>query len=472
MALTQESVLSLLIAAGGKVKKSDLVCKFKGSIECDDPAEKERKKELFKTLVNNVATVQQIDGVRYVVVKKTHQHAPDVARTAGKPGNAEVPGTGEHRRSPAGGEQYGSCDDARTQDRSAVSEPEVAKESGENPTELQTPIEVLLQRGQYQSVRVKRMLNFEIQRQDARRDNGSKATATKSKPYGLPLRMPPCSTTTTTTVEIRKLKADPGDPPGCPEPDSSRSKRRPPSEEAVASSPQMRRPVRGTKEWEEPKETRATSMYPMEQSEHQWLVKCAAGHWRHVLGLLLRDHQLAEKRDFTSGFTALHWAAKWGNSQMLVKIVDLSRQGGGRVDVNAKTHGGYTPLHIAALHGQEQIAALLVGELGANPGVRDNYGKRAHHYLPEGTSETLREMLGKPKPPEAEDRAQHDKEEPHLFPELPKGLNSISRLLQPHTTGSKRKQKQRPGFLSVSHEAGEGREDGSLRQRVVSEAFM
>nr|XP_040035923.1 ankyrin repeat domain-containing protein SOWAHA-like [Gasterosteus aculeatus aculeatus] len=467
MALTQESVLSLLIAEGGGVKKSDLVSKFKGSIDCADPAEKKRNRELFKTLVNNVAIVKEIDGVQYVVLRKTQPRAPNGARTAEEPGGAEVPGTGEHRRSPTAGERSGSCDDARTRDRSAVSEPEAVKESGQDPAELLTPIDVMLQRAKYPSVRVKRMMNFEIQRQGpAHGDNSSKGTVAKSKPYALPLRMPPCSTT---AVEIRKLKAD---PPGCPEPDSSRSKRCPPPVEASASSPQMRRAVKVTKESEEPKETSAPSLYPMEQSEHQWLVKCAAGHWRHVLGLLLKDHRLAEKRDFMSGFTALHWAAKCGNREMLVKIVDLSRQGGGNVDVNVKTHGGYTPLHIAALHGQEHIMAILVGELGANPGVRDNCGKRAHHYLRESTSETLSEMLGKPKAPEAEDRAQHDKEEPDLFTELPKGLNSIARLFQPHTTGIKKRQKQWPGFLSASDEAGEDREDGSCRRRIVSEAFM
>uniref|UniRef100_A0A8C2WIF7 Uncharacterized protein n=1 Tax=Cyclopterus lumpus TaxID=8103 RepID=A0A8C2WIF7_CYCLU len=110
--------------------------------------------------------------------------------------------------------------------------------------------------------------------------------------------------------------------------------------QSAAGSPQLRRPAKSNKEPEEPNETRVSSLFPLEQSDQ-------------VYGLLLRDNQLAEKRDFMSGFTALHWAAKCGNSEMLVKIIDLSRQGGVGVDINAKTHGGYTPLHIAALHDQE-----------------------------------------------------------------------------------------------------------------------
>lgn len=473
MVLTQESVLCLLIAEGGKVKKSDLVGKFKGSIDCDDPAEKDRNRELFKTFVNNVAFVKEIDGVRYVVVRKKYQHMLDDAKTAeGREEKTENKETGEQQRLPARSEQTGGCDEAGGE-RSAGPEPDQehqASESGENPSELLSPIQLALQRSKYKDVRVKRMLHIEIKSQDTNGDTCIRRGAEKEppKPYALPLRMPP----NTTRVEIHKLKVD---PPESPKLDSYRNKRRPPSVETDCgiSSPQLRRSVKSTKASEEPKDTRGPSLVPLEQSEHEWLVKCAAGHWSQVYGLLLRDNQLAEKRDFMSGFTALHWAAKCGNSEMLVKIIDLSRQGGVDVDINAKTHGGYTPLHIAALHDQEYIMAMLVGEHGADPSIRDNCGKRAYHYLHKGISGTVREMLGEPKAREAQDRAPQEKEELDLFPDLSKGLHSISRLFQPHVTGLKKKHKQRPGFYSLSDDPSEEREDNSsFRHRVVSDAFM
>ncbi|XP_039682373.1 ankyrin repeat domain-containing protein SOWAHA-like [Perca fluviatilis] len=479
MVLTQESVLFSLIAEGGKVKKSDLVGKFKASIDCDDPAERERNRELFKTIVNNVAFVKEIDGVRYVVVKKAYQHLLDGVQTAESPvektENKEIPLTGEQQRPPARSEQTGSSDDAGGE-RSAVSEPdpEQASESGENPTELLSPMQLALQRTKYSDVRVKRTLNFEIQRQGTNGDNCSRRgtvnepTGIQSKPYGLPLRMPP----TTTRVEIRKLKVDPDNPPESPKLDSSRNKKRPPTVETGISSPQLRRSGKSTKASVEPKETKASYLVPLEPSEHEWLVKCAAGHWSQVYGLLLRDNQLAEKRDFMSGFTALHWAAKCGNSDMLVKIIDLSRQGGVDIDVNAKTHGGYTPLHIAALHDQEYIMAMLVAEHGANPSIRDNYGKKAYHYVHRGISETVREMLGEPKAREPQDKVLHEKEELELFPDLSKGLHSISRLFQPNVTGHKKKHKQRPGLYSMSDDPSQEREDSSFRHRIVSDAFM
>lgn len=467
MALTQESLLSVLRTEGGKVKKSDLVGEFKRVLDCDDPAQKQRNRELFKTLVNNVAFVKEIDGVRYVVLKKTHQHLLDGVRTAEKTADKELPPTGEQQRPPARREKTESRGDAGVA-RSAVPEPDegqAGSESCETPAELQSPLQLAPQRSK-SSVIVKRMLKFEAQKQDTNGENCSRRVAVasvQSKPYALPLRMPP----SIPRVEIRKLKADPDDPPEGPTLDPSRSKRRPPSVETgrSISPPQLRRAAKSTKASDEPKETRAPSVVPLEQSEHEWLVKCAAGHWTQVYGLLLRDHQLAEKRDFMSGFTALHWAAKCGNSKMLVKIIDLAKEGGLDIDINAKTHGGYTPLHIAALHDQEYILAMLVAEFGADPSIRDNCGKKACHYLRRGISATVKEMLCEPKVQQTQDRAQREREEPDLFPDRSKGLHSISRLFQPHLTSQKKKHKRRT--------ASEDREDGSsFRHRTVSDASM
>ncbi|KAF4078665.1 hypothetical protein AMELA_G00201560 [Ameiurus melas] len=43
--------------------------------------------------------------------------------------------------------------------------------------------------------------------------------------------------------------------------------------------------------------------------------------------------------------------------------------------------GGYTPLHIAALHGHTHIFNLLVQTYGAKENVRDYSGHLASHYL-------------------------------------------------------------------------------------------
>uniref|UniRef100_UPI0037E9BC9C ankyrin repeat domain-containing protein SOWAHA n=1 Tax=Semicossyphus pulcher TaxID=241346 RepID=UPI0037E9BC9C len=473
MALTQESLLFLLIAEGGKVKKSDLVGKFKGLINCDDPREKERNRELFKTLVNNVAYVKEIDGVRYVVIRKMYQHLLDGdIQNEEKTDNTEIQLTGEQQRPPAQNEKIERSDEAGGE-RSADPEPDREQEceSGENPSEILSPIQLALQRSKLYDIKVKRVLSFGTQRQENGSDKGAEnePRISQNKPYALPLRVPPGAT----RVEIRKLKVDEDDLPESPQPYSFRNKRRPSAESisSSSSSPQLRRAVKSTRASEE---TRVPSLVPLEQSEHDWMVNCAAGRWTQVYGLLLRDAQLAEKRDFMSGFTALHWAAKCGNSKMILKIIDVSKDGGVEVDVNAKTHGGYTPLHIAALHDQEYIMAMLVKEFGADPSIRDNCGKRAYHYLHKGISGTVREMLGQPKVQEkAPEKAPQEKEELDLFPDLSKGLSSISRLFQPHMTGHKKKHKQRPAFYSLSDDPSEEREDSNgFRHRLVSDAFM
>ena len=61
--------------------------------------------------------------------------------------------------------------------------------------------------------------------------------------------------------------------------------------------------------------------------------------------MLQEDPLLAKSKDFTNGYTALHWAAKRGNLDLVKLLV-----GNYEVDVNAKTHGGYTPLHLGTNH--------------------------------------------------------------------------------------------------------------------------
>ncbi|XP_061755692.1 ankyrin repeat domain-containing protein SOWAHA [Nerophis ophidion] len=175
---------------------------------------------------------------------------------------------------------------------------------------------------------------------------------------------------------------------------------------------------------------------PLEPLAHEWLVKCAAGLWGHVHAMLLQDPRLAQKKDFMSGYTALHWAAKDGHGDMIRKLVEIPERRGAHVDVNTKAHGGYTPLHIAAIHGRSQVALLLVRRYGASVDERDNDGKKAHHYLGEGAPEELRTLLGGVQPSKHwEETDEEDNKE------QAKGLNTISKLFQPH-----RKQKHATKF--------------------------
>ncbi|XP_077388426.1 LOW QUALITY PROTEIN: ankyrin repeat domain-containing protein SOWAHA [Festucalex cinctus] len=175
---------------------------------------------------------------------------------------------------------------------------------------------------------------------------------------------------------------------------------------------------------------------PLDPLAHEWLVKCAAGLWGHVHAMLLQDVRLAQKKDFMSGFTALHWAAKDGNGEMVRKLMEVTRRRGAHVNVNSKAHGGYTPLHIATIHGHAEVMLLLVRRYGASVDERDNDGKKARHYLGAGVSEEVMALVGGGQL--SKDWCKMDDED---YQEQPKGLNTISKLFQPH-----RKQKHATRF--------------------------
>lgn len=109
--------------------------------------------------------------------------------------------------------------------------------------------------------------------------------------------------------------------------------------------------------------------------EKEWIYSAAGARVPDLSQLLRQDPSLAHKKDFTSGFTALHWAAKHGSGDMATLVANAG------ADVNTKSHGGYTPLHIAALHGHRHILDLLIGTYGAKENLRDYSGHLACHYL-------------------------------------------------------------------------------------------
>lgn len=466
MEVTQEAILKVLIEERGKLKNSELLSKFKSSLNCADQAEKKQNRDLFKRFVNTVAVVKEIEDVKYVVIRKKYQYLIQDDQNENN-ADEEVPDTpvlereNSTRHSQDERGETLSASGPRETAISSISECASNDSETHSPTVVQSPIELALERIQYPDFKTKRSLNFGIDH-----TSGAKlepvfprqTEAMRNKPFALPLRMPPSAT----RIEIRKLKSD-DDPPMTvnPEQDSPYKSRRRPSCESHGS-PQPRRSTKSSKSLEEP---RFPSTVPLDQAEHLWLVGSASGLWSQIYGLLMRDAQLAEKRDFMSGFTALHWAAKSGNSEMVAKLIDISKNKGIDIDVNAKTHGGYTPLHIAAMHDQKYILGMLVNVYGADVNVRDNSGKKAHHYLHGGISEGVRRILGQPAIQHPQETATEEQGELDLFPDFSKGLHTISRLFQPHVSGPK-KRKQRPGFLSLGSDPREDTEDSASRHRA------
>ncbi|XP_058623122.1 uncharacterized protein LOC131534311 isoform X1 [Onychostoma macrolepis] len=104
----------------------------------------------------------------------------------------------------------------------------------------------------------------------------------------------------------------------------------------------------------------------MDPIEKEWLRCAALGNATTLYLLLQQDTTLVSKK------TALHWAAKQGR----VEMVDMMARSG--ADVNQRA--GYTPLHLASLHGHDKIIQLLINNYNAKVNIRDYHGKMAAHY--------------------------------------------------------------------------------------------
>lgn len=419
MALTQESVLSFLLEHGGKVKNSELLNSFRSQISCGDPAEKQHNRDLFKKLVNSVAVVKQIDEVKFVVVKKRYQDfvkevAPDASQKAQMEDSfSSFSCTSPHRAEPAR-LTYSDTDNnnANTTDTCC----NVAKHRPVSAGSVQA-------RGPLsKDTTTVKVLNL---CGDQARKSGAvfAVIAVKSPPRDSAPGRSHSSTHESNMVCARSVPHKKG---ALSDSQCWKSS----LEEDVQPAGFPKHQPKTTRQGDDAKYSECV---PLEPLAHEWLVKCAAGRWGQIHVLLLQDARLAQKKDFMSGFTALHWAAKDGNHEMIQKLMDISRKRGTYVNINSRAHGGYTPLHIAAIHGHIKVMVLLVKTYGASASKRDNHGKRAFHYLGKGVPAEVRALLGGRQLSKC-----REKSEEEAYREHPKSFNTISRLFHPHT-GKKQK---------------------------------
>ena len=120
----------------------------------------------------------------------------------------------------------------------------------------------------------------------------------------------------------------------------------------------------------------SSSISTLDQVVKQWMVAAAKCDYTTLFKMLRDDPRLAKAKDFTSGYTALHWAAKHGNLD-LVKL--LAGQYG--ANTNIRSHGGYTPLHLACQFDHQEVFDILVKAYGADPNLRDYAGKKPRQYM-------------------------------------------------------------------------------------------
>ncbi|KAH0507112.1 Ankyrin repeat domain-containing protein SOWAHB [Microtus ochrogaster] len=138
-------------------------------------------------------------------------------------------------------------------------------------------------------------------------------------------------------------------------------------------------------------------LVPLDAREHEWIVKLASGSWPRVEALFWEDPQLALHRDFLTGFTALHWIAKHGDLVALQGLISGAQKAGVALDVNVRSSCGYTPLHLAAIHGHQGVIKLLVQRLASRVNIRDVSGKKPWQYLTGNVTGETWQLLGAPR---------------------------------------------------------------------------
>ncbi|KAL7858573.1 hypothetical protein AOLI_G00186750 [Acnodon oligacanthus] len=484
MAASQGLVLAFLLERGGKVRNSELLGAFRDFISSSEPAERRRNRDLFKNFVNSVAVVKQVDDVKYVVVKKKYQellqgrktveeNAESLGSALEPPSSASCTTTTTTQRSSSSERLNASCCIGRAGSLSMKPQVQMRSSHDGDPGMIST---VTKTRTSLDDSLTATVLNV------------SHGTIGKTGAVFavVAIKSPPSPHLKPEKVHSERVKVFPKAPHDLaaqrqlpfgvlPQPfagksgaggcsssyqlssaegrlyRSLRSKRR------HSVGPSSPAPSRSTRVTQLGSGAKHLTLIPLERWEHDWLVKSATGRWGQVYSLLLQDAELVEKKNFISGFTVLHWAAKKGNSKVLRQILDVSRQGGLEVDVNAKSHDGYTPLHIAAIHSQESVLNLLVSIYRANCNIRDNSGKKPYQYLRKDTSPEVREMLGDPRV--SHQVAEHGhSDDDKRFSDMPKGLSTFSKLFQP-SVGLRKKPRHWPSFHFISDDPDENRKD-------------
>nr|XP_023690902.1 ankyrin repeat domain-containing protein SOWAHB-like isoform X2 [Paramormyrops kingsleyae] len=328
--VTEESLLDFIFTAGGKVKNSDLLKRYKEFINHNDKDFRAKYREEFKTIIDKIAVVKSESGEKILVLKKKYKQMMEreAERTSsgqgqrGSPGRPSSPGGDEASRAIDHGQNLGVPGMAAVKDAGIVSPCGVSWCAGPTITITEAP---------------------------------------DSQPVD----------------EEQHIE----ETPSLPGPGRSLSPQAEDSRILVHREDELNREggSKSESDLEQEQDEEGTgsvgsAAVALDPLEKEWMYSAACGQLPHLTELLRQDPTLASKKDFTSGFTALHWAAKHGMKEMAAMMANSG------ADVNTKAHG-YTPLHIAALHGHHHIMDLLVMSYGAKENLRDYSGRLAYHYL-------------------------------------------------------------------------------------------
>ncbi|XP_041712527.1 ankyrin repeat domain-containing protein SOWAHB [Coregonus clupeaformis] len=320
--VSEESLLDYFYSAGGKVKNADLMKTYKPFIGHNDMQLRAKYREEFKQIIDRIAVVKSENGEKYLVLKKRYRQQKQDSETE--------PGT-DRQASPAASPARPSA--SAQWDVSGVSslhtqgEPDPQSDPAKK-AEARKPSQVTWC-GRGPSITIKEAPKQEHMQEDQHTER-----------------------TPSPSVSEKPLAHSNGED----EPDRDSGSKSESEEQEEKCTGSMR-----------------STPVALDPVEKEWIYSATCGRLSDLSQLLKQEPSLANKKDFVS--TALHWAAKHGKEDMATMMANAG------ADVNTKSHGGYTPLHIAALHGHRHILELLIGKYGAKKNLRDYSGHLACQYL-------------------------------------------------------------------------------------------
>ncbi|KAK1876366.1 Ankyrin repeat domain containing protein SOWAHC [Dissostichus eleginoides] len=409
---TQETILNFLKQNGGKVKNADLIAHFK-AVFPEEPEKKAAARQTFKTNVDKIAFVKSESGVKYVCVKKKFLGSEKEQRSVTED---EAVTVGLHTLNPeelvhryyTAGAPHGT--QARADD---------AADSA-----LHTPGSGY---GNDSQVRVPHVFPSETIHPDITADNNKcrefVCTGVDNCPAEGPVFTLPGPVHTAPlrdTLSLEGLQEQSDEE----EEDEGQSDAHSLSgsegevgpqgsrvhfiQVMMSSSPQVRRSMvlRNSVYLSSRSDGDSASLassgmddesrtsVTLDPLEHEWMMCSSDGEWGSLSQLLSTDPSLVLKKDFVSGFTCLHWAAKQDKPELIALIINFAKQHHVPISVDIRSNTGYTPLHIAAMHNHMEVVKLLVGAYSADVEIRDYSGKKACQYLTDNVSLDIRDIIG------------------------------------------------------------------------------
>ncbi|KAM4699039.1 ankyrin repeat domain-containing protein SOWAHC [Discoglossus pictus] len=403
--LSRDSVIRFLAERGGRAPNQQLVEYFRAALtELPQGEPRTAARQRFKDIVNEVASVWAEDGVRYVCLRKKYRERGAERRviTGGEERRDREPGDRER-----GGEPRGR--DAGE----ANKDPETARDPGDDNT---APVD-----DEPRASEPPAPVDEEPRASEPPGSCGS--SSDPSSPDDPPDQSPAVSPCTEPPPRISVTEPPRGTPPlddsrsGVGFSDLPQLGGRTPrgSRRGVLEpvSPQLRRgcallrtrdtdssslhsssSVSGNEEDDGSGGGSVSGSAALDPLEHAWMLSSCRARWDSLRELLSTDPGLVARRDFITGFSCLHWAAKHGQHELLADLITHARQHRVPVNINARAAGGYTALHLAAMHGHLEVMKLLIGAYDADLDIRDYSGRKAWQYLSPDTARDVQRLVG------------------------------------------------------------------------------